>query len=96
MTLIFRFVTGVVLFAVLFVVFYIGSLVVGGGMAGVHLAAESGAQTYQGGYDIGREAGEKFAAAHGRTILMFSFIGSFVVAFGSAFSNFFPWCRSRT
>lgn len=96
-----RLLTAGALFVFLFIFLFIGSLAVGGAIAGVRSsppATGSGdVQTsFQRGYESGQRAGAEFARKYRGTIFLTSLGGAGVGSVAIAFSGILPWCRKRT
>jgi hypothetical protein len=97
-----RILTAAVLFVVLFIGFYIGALMVGGGIAGVmatknidHSQTTNFQEGYNTGYEVGHKAGAEFGKKYGSVILLGSFGVSAVLSLALPFCGAFPWCRDR-
>jgi hypothetical protein len=96
MLLIKRLGTCVVLFLALFMVAYVGSMGVGGGIAGARDANNrqaQGSSGFQEGFNSGRQVGAAFAKDYGVSILLCSLAGSGLASLIISFSGILPWCR---
>jgi hypothetical protein len=91
MTLLIRLVTAMVLFVFFFVVVYFGICIVGGAFSGAFAGA--GNTNPQDAYETGRQAGANFVRHNLKTILLSSFLISFVGSIALSFSGILPWCR---
>jgi hypothetical protein len=93
MLLIKRLVTALLLSGTLFLFFYLGAMVVGGGVAGARAAWEQRIEDFDPGRAVGEDAGLKFAARYGRVALAGSAGAAVIVGAALSFSGIFPWCR---
>src|ERR1017187_7868557 len=86
--------TAFILFLVLFVILFIGSLAVGGGIAGARAGrGYSGTKDFQSGFEVGQQAGADFARKY-RGIICFGALGiSSLASLTVSFSGIVPWCR---
>lgn len=90
-----RFVTAATLFFALTLVFFLGTSMVMGGIAGARASQAAGAKDYESGYESGRKAGEEMGRKYGSTILLGSVGLAAVAALGISFSGVLPWCREQ-
>ncbi len=90
MLILIRFLTAGVLAVILFVIFFIGGLAVGGGIAG---AKSTQSNPGLSSYEAGRRAGEKFGREYGPMIFLGSLGAAGVISFAISFSGILPWCR---
>jgi hypothetical protein len=93
MLLIKRLVTALLLSATLFLFFYLGAMVVGGGIAGASAAWAQDTRGFDRGGAVGEKAGLEFAARYGRLALVGSAGAAVIVGAALSFSGIFPWCR---
>jgi hypothetical protein len=93
MTTLWRSLTTIVLFVVLFAFIYIGICAVVGGIAGAKIGAEhANAPNLN---ELARHAGETSVMEHLPAIFLSSAAISLVSAVALSFSGIFPWCRKR-
>ena len=90
-----RLVTSAILFVVLWVTFFIGTLAIMGGVIGARAARNANATDFQSGYEAGQVAGQEVGRKYGRVILLGSTGAAAVVSLGLSFSGLFPWCRRK-
>ena len=90
-----RLITSVILFLVLWVMFFIGTLAVMGGVVGARAAKAANATDFQSGYDAGQVAGQEVGRKYGRVILLGSTGAAAVASVGLSFSGLLPWCRRK-
>jgi hypothetical protein len=90
-----RFVTFVILVPLLWIVFFIGTAAVIGGVAGAQAAQAKHATDIRSGYTAGQEAGRELGRQYGPIMLLGS-LGLSVVASGAiSFTGILPWCRRK-
>ena len=94
MLLLKRLVTFWILFVGLFVILFIGTLAIGGAVAGSHVARDNpDVRDYQSGFQAGQRAGEEFGRAY-RGIIFFAALGvAGVASLTFTLSGLLPWCR---
>ncbi len=96
MLLLKRLLTSFVLFIVLSVVFFIGTLAVLGGVVGAQAgAANPAAKDFASGYAVGHDAGYEFGKKYGGLILLGSLGTSAVASLAISFGGILPWCRKQ-
>lgn len=89
-----RLATSLVLFVFLFVVLYIGSLAVGGGIAGARAGREHPeVKDFKSGYEAGQQAGAEFARKYSGIIAIAALGVSGVASLALSFGGVLPWCR---
>ena len=89
-----RLATFLVLLVILFPFFYIGTLAVGGGIAGARAAKSQGTKDYQSGFEAGRQAGADFGSKY-RGLIFFGALGvSGAASCTIVFSGILSWCRN--
>src|ERR1043166_2499228 len=94
MLLLKRLATAFVLFLLLFLFLFIGSLAVGGAIAGLRAHRDnSEAKDFLSGYEAGQKVGREFGARYGPIIFLGAFGVSTVASLALSFSGVFPWCR---
>ena len=90
-----RLLTAVVLFGMLFMITYVGTMAVGGGMAGAK--ATNGLDTnntrFNQGYQVGVQAGLKFRQEYGQTIGLIALAVSSLGALWLSFGGVLSWCQ---
>ena len=90
-----RFVTFIILVPILWIVFFIGTLAVVGGVVGAQAARSQHANDFQSGYAVGHAAGQEVGKKYGPMILLGSIGASTIASLGISFSGVLPWCRRR-
>ena len=95
-----RWVTAIVLFCILFVIFsiilFILECIVGGIYVVAHnMPALGQPQSAEVMHDAGHALGEKYAIPLLGVCFLGSLVASSLTAWKMAFSNLFPWCRTR-
>jgi len=88
-----RLITAAVLGGILFVLLFIGSMVVGGAMVGAAAAQANHATDFQSGAQAGQKAGQEFGAKYGPLFLGGSAVVAFAISVSLSFSRVLPWCR---
>jgi hypothetical protein len=91
-----RLVTAGVLFVVLFVIWALGALVIGGAFVGAQAGANNPkVKDFDAGYEAGHRAGIEFGRRYGPLIFFGAFGTSLVTSFAISFSGMLPWCRRK-
>ena len=94
MLLLKRLATAFVLFLFLFLFLFIGSLAVGGAVAGLRAHSDNPeAKDFRSGYEAGQKVGREFGQRYGPIICLGAFGVSAVASLALSFSGVFPWCR---